>query len=302
MGSDAGDDTDDAGDDAHVDGSGAPESHEDTGGSEGASTSFVWGDVPDRTESHRSDAADRPKHDGTETPVANAGADVGVGSGALSENDAADGSVSAAGGEPRPGSAPGRTLDPERYLLAGETLDEQVDVRRGWVVATSHRLVVFDPDADGKRFVAVDRPNVLDVRTTGGGNSRLRSSAFRAGLYAVVLLAGGSVARGLGLRDLFTAGPDVGSTPGVGGLVSVLSLVGALVGLVVDVVLFGGLLAGVVALALYALYRRGRAPTLVVERAGEDDLELELPSNAVGRQAVARLEAAFSDELALARS
>lgn len=282
MGSDAGADTD-ADIDGDCDGGGSgggfdgPSPNEDSRESDGEPTSFVWDDVSDRT-----------AQEGGGDPVLDAEPEPG----AVSSTDVGSGDD----------SPPRRTLDPERYLLAGETLDEYIDVRRGWVVATSHRLVVFDPDADGKRFVTVDRPNVLDVRTTGGGDSRLRLYAFRAGLYAVALLASGSVARGLGLRDLFTASPDVGSTPGVGGLVSALSLVGALVGLVVDVVFFGGLLTGVVALALYAFYRRGRAPTLVVERAGEDDLELELPSNAVGRRVVARLERAFSDELAFARS
>lgn len=210
-------------------------------------------------------------------------------------------------GEPLDGphganSTVSRTLDPERYLLAGETIAERVDVRRGWVVATSHRLLVFDPESSGTRFVTVERPNVVDVRTTGGGSQRIRSYALRAGLYAVVLLTGGFVARGLGLRSLFTANPDVGTTPGVGGLVSALSLVGTLVGVVVDLLLFSGLAAGVVGLALGVWYVRGRQPTLVVERAGEADVELELPSNAVGRRLVDGLERAFSEELALNRS
>lgn len=199
------------------------------------------------------------------------------------------------------GSTVSRTLDPERYLLAGETIAERVDVRRGWVVATSHRLLVFDPESSSTRFVTVERPNVVDVRTTGGGNRRIRSYAGRAGLYGVVLLTGGFVARGLGLRSLFTASPDVGTTPGVSGLVSALSLVGTLASLVVDLLFFGGLAAGLVGLALGVWYVRGRQPTLVVERAGEDDLEFELPSNAVGRRLVDSLERGLSEELALNR-
>jgi hypothetical protein len=183
------------------------------------------------------------------------------------------------------------SLDPERYLFAGETVEERVGLGRGWVVATTHRLLVFDPASEGRRFVSVDRPNVVAVRRTGGGSRRLRSYALRAGIYAVVLWGGWLGARSLGLRSLFGASPDVSGTPGVGGLVSALSLVQAL--------LDAGVVAGLAALALGALYLRGRDPTLVVERAGHDDLRIALPSASVGRRAVAGLERAFADELAL---
>ena len=193
--------------------------------------------------------------------------------------------------------SPRRTLDPDPYLFAGETARERVDVGRGWVVATSHRLLVFDPDSSGKRFVTVDRPNVVDVGMRGRGHTQVRSYALRAGLYAAVLLVGGLAARSLGVQSLFAASPDVGNTPGVGGLVSLLSLVGTLVGLLVDLLFFGGLALALVALGLGGWYLRGRQPTLVVERAGEDDIELELPSHAVGRRAVEGLERALAEEL-----
>jgi hypothetical protein len=197
------------------------------------------------------------------------------------------------------GPTPPRTLDPGRYLFTGETVATRVDVGRGWVVATSHRLLAFDPDASGRRFVTVDRPNVVDVRVTGGGSRRVRASALRAGLYAVVLLGGGLAARSLGLGSLFATNVDVGTTPGVGGLVSLLSLVGALVALLVDLLVVGGAVLGLVALGLGVWYTRGRQPTLVVERAGEDALTVPLPSHAVGRRLVDGLERVLAEELAV---
>ncbi|WP_372911495.1 hypothetical protein [Salinigranum sp.] len=197
------------------------------------------------------------------------------------------------------GPTPPRTLDPGQYLFTGETVETRVDVGRGWVVATSHRLLTFDPDASGRRFVTVDRPNVVDVRVTGGGGRRVRSSALRAGLYAVVLLVGGLAARSLGLESLFVTNVDVGTTPGVGGLVSLLSLAGALVALLVDLLFVGGAVLGLAALGLGVWYARGRQPTLVVERAGEDALTVPLPSHAVGKRLVDGLERALAEELAV---
>jgi hypothetical protein len=209
-------------------------------------------------------------------------------SGAPPTGDAGDG-----------GPTPPRTLDPGQYLFTGETVATRVDVGRGWVVATSHRLLTFDPDASGRRFVTVDRPNVVDVRVTGGGSRRVRSSALRAGLYAVVLLGGGLAAHSLGLESLFVTNADVGTTPGVGGLVSLLSLAGALVALLVDLLFVGGAVLGLAALGLGVWYARGRQPTLVVERAGEDALTVPLPSHAVGRRVVDGLERALVEELAV---
>jgi hypothetical protein len=252
-------------------------------------TSFVWEAARDEETSGRSveDAHEARGPDGTD--------------------DETDGSVDPAprSGPPPTGDArddgptPPRTLDPRHYLFAGETVETRVDVGRGWVVATSHRLLTFDPDASGRRFVTVDRPNVVGVRVTGGGSRRVRSSALRAGLYAVVLLVGGLAARSLGLESLFVTNADVGNTPGVGGLVSLLSLVGALVALLVDLLLVGGAVLGLAALGFGVWYARGRQPTLIVERAGEDALTVSLPSHAVGRRLADGLERALAEELAV---
>jgi hypothetical protein len=189
-------------------------------------------------------------------------------------------------------------LDPEQYLLAGETLVERHDVRGGWVAVTTHRLLVFDPDpdTDGRRFEAVDRPNVVGVGTTGGGSRTVLSYALQAGGYAVVLLGGGALLRSTGVQSLFSA-PETGAQ-GVDGVLSVLSLVGVVVGLLVDLLFVAGGLAVGLALGLTAWFLRSRAPTLVVERAGDDDIRLRLPATGDATRVVAAVEAALADELA----
>ena len=193
------------------------------------------------------------------------------------------------------------TLSPERYLLAGETIVERVDVGRGWVTATTHRVLVFDPDSDGKRFEAVDRPNVVGVRTRDGGDPTPLAYLPRTVVYSVLLLGGGLVAQSYGLRSLFSVSTDAAEMPGVGGVTSMLSLAGALMGLLVDALLVGGVVAGLAALALAAWYLRSRHPALVIERAGDDDVTFRLPSAAVGDRAVETLERVLSEELATAR-
>jgi hypothetical protein len=186
-------------------------------------------------------------------------------------------------------------LPPERYLLAGETIVERYDVDAGWVAVTTHRLLVFDPDSRGRRFETVDRPNVVGVGTTGGGSRTGRRYAWRAGGYAIVLLGGGLLVRAAGLQSLFAA-PETGA-PGVDGVLSVLSLVGALVGLLVTLLFVAGGLAAVIALGLGAWYLRSREPTLVVERAGDDDIALRLPPTVDGERLVAGIGSALADEL-----
>jgi hypothetical protein len=191
-------------------------------------------------------------------------------------------------------------LSPARYLLAGETIAERIDAGRGWVVATTHRVLVYDPTADGARFTSIDRPNVVGVGTTGGGNATVLGYVSRAVVYAVLLLGGGLIARSFGLRSLFSVSSGAAETPGVGGLLSFLSLAGTLIGLFVDALVLGGIVSGLVAVVLAVWYLRGRQPTLVVERAGDDDVTIRLPSVVAGERAVGRLEGELADELAAA--
>lgn len=196
--------------------------------------------------------------------------------------------------------ATGRSLDPERYLLAGETIVERHDVGAGWVAVTTHRLLVFDPDSEGRRFETVDRPNVLGVGTSGGGSRSVVPYAWRAGGYAVVLVGGGLLVRASGLQSLFTT-TETGA-PGVDGVLSILSLVGTLVGLLADLLFVAGGVAAVAAVALTAWYLRSRAPTLVVERAGDDDIRIRLSDGVVGERLADTIEHALADELAVGRS
>jgi hypothetical protein len=239
----------------------------------------------------------------------NDGSNSGTGSTADDDTDAFvwDGSVAA-----DPGESPDETaaagggqrarLAPERYLFAGERVVQQESLDPGWVAVTTHRLLVFDPDAEGRRFEAVDRLNVVGVTATAGGSPRARSLLPRVAAYAVVLLSCGLAGRAVGLRSLFSSVPETSGAPGVDGLLSVVGLVGSLLGGLVDLLVVAGVVAGLVAVSLVAWDVRDRTPTLVVERAGDDDIRVELPTASSGRDVVDGIEWALADELAAVES
>jgi hypothetical protein len=246
-------------------------------------TAFVWTDVDGSDATDRTtESGNERAEDGAETTARDAGSHT----------------------EADTGESDGRErLTPERYLLAGETVVDRHETRAGWVAVTTHRLLAFDPEGDGKRFEAVDRANVVAVRTADGGSAELRSALVRALGYAVVLLGGGLVGRSLGLRSLFSTptGTDAGAV-GLGGLLSVLSLVGAFVGLVVDLLLVAGVVAALAAVGLGVWYLRSRRSTLVVERAGEAAVSLAVPTATAGDRIVDALERELHDELAVGGS
>jgi hypothetical protein len=247
---------------------------EDTEIDKAGDTPFVWNEVG--TE----ESSPHEPRDGSDGPA--------------SDDGETDGPAPDADDGPQPA-----TLAPERYLLAGESLVERVDVGHGWIAVTTHRLVVFAPDAEGKRFDTIDRPNVVGIRTTDGGDPTVLGYASRAGAYGLLLLGGWIATRAFGLGSLFDVDAGVSDAPGVDGLLSMLSLAGTLFDALVAALLVGGVVAGGTAVVLVAWYYRSRRPTLVVERAGEDDVTLKLPSTVAGERAVAALERTLVEELAV---
>ena len=168
----------------------------------------------------------------------------------------------------------------------GETLERVLPVGSARVGITTHRLLVLDPDGDETRFRAVDRPNVLaaEVATEGGDGARRR--AIRYGVYAVGFLAAGAI---LDLGGVAEPG-RLGSGPGLGGVTTLVRLIGAVLGLLDDVlVVVGG--AFLLAAALFvAWYVYSRERYLEVGVAG--DVPVRLPGDAVAAE---RLDTALDE-------
>jgi len=186
--------------------------------------------------------------------------------------------------------APWRTRVDD-LLYDGEDVDTEVEVGEGAVVVTSHRVLAFTPESDGANYDYVDRPNVAGVERTARGTVAYLFHAVRALLVGGVLLAAGQL---VSLDDM-VGGVDLGTTGGAGmGLGSFLSMMQTLLDVLAmldEIMTAGGAVALLLATLLLGAYAWSREDLLVVEVAGDDDLEL--PADEDGDDPVAdRLERA----------
>lgn len=176
-------------------------------------------------------------------------------------------------------------------LYDGESVRETVDVGDARVVVTSHRVLAFDPNADGKRFQQVQRPNVLGVTTGANTERSLLARGSRWIAYGGIMIVTGA------LVDLDSVLGDVslggsGGGVGLGGVLGVLQGMLDLLRQLDDLLQFVGglvLLLGGLALGAYLLTRD---TCLVVRVAGDDaDLRVQTPDDA--RDVAERLETAI---------
>lgn len=161
----------------------------------------------------------------------------------------------------------------EQLLFDGETIDTEVAVGPATVVVTSHRLLAFTPQADGKDYRAVDRPNVRDVERRAVYGLDYRERAIKLGVVAAILLVVGVI---LDPESLLPK-PDVSGAGSAAGFGDVLGIVDRMIGLfhALDALLIGvGVLLAVVAVALGALQLSTRSVVLAVDVAGEDPITL----------------------------
>lgn len=181
---------------------------------------------------------------------------------------------------------------PERWLYAGEEVLVTEPVRTGWVAVTTHRLLVYTPDNDGRAFVSYDRPNVGGVRFDSNGNERLLAFLPRLLVYGLVSLGGGVAFRRAGLADLLAV--DAGDSLAVVGMVVLFDTLR--VGLqLLELTLFGvGALTLFCAVALALLYVRSRTTTLVVDVVGDGAMRQSLPDGTADEVNLDRVRSALA--------
>lgn len=156
-------------------------------------------------------------------------------------------------------------------LYDGESVLEVVDVGTSQVVVTSHRVLAFTPEMDGRNFQQADRPNAVAVDTSALAKSTLLERGLRYLVIGGVLIVAGTVfdfGSMLGGTELETGGAG---QLGLGGIMEITqSLLNLMQNLDQLLQMFGalGLLLAVVLLGVYWFLRD---PTLVVEMAGEEE-------------------------------
>ncbi|AZH26163.1 hypothetical protein [Haloplanus aerogenes] len=195
---------------------------------------------------------------GTTTPNASGG---GVGVASVGTPDPVDGSTD---------------YDPERLCYAGERVVERAPLGAGWAAVTTHRILAYNPTADGQRFEAVDRPNVSDVRVDADGDGQFLGWGLRAAVYGLAGLGGGVALRAMDLQSTLSMDASAGAAP-VGSVLAVTDALAAALALLTTVLLVGGVALLVGALVLLGRYLRTRKPALVVERFGDDPVRLSAP-------------------------
>jgi len=169
-------------------------------------------------------------------------------------------------------ATPGQDL--AELLFDGEERIDETTVGNCRLVLTSHRLIAVRPDGD-PRFRAIDRPNLLGVQFTSGGDSRPLDIAARAAALGFLLLVTGFVVPADALSASVDLPPDTPLSETLGTALVILDLVA----LLDDIMLAGGALALLVALAAFLRHRYTVERFVVVEVSGEDDLRLSPPED-----------------------
>jgi len=182
--------------------------------------------------------------------------------------------------------------DPETLCYNGERVVERAPLGAGWAAVTTHRVLAYNPAADGRRFEALDRLNVSDVSVDAAGDRRLLGWGLRAAIYGLAGLGGGVALRAMNLGATLSMDPaGTGAAP-VGSVLAVTDALAAALGLLTTLLLVGGTALVVGALGLLARYLRTRRPAFVVERFGDDPVRLSAPRGD-GERAARALSAAL---------
>lgn len=165
---------------------------------------------------------------------------------------------------------------PERWLYDGESVLVTEPVTTGWVAVTTHRLLVYTPDSDGRAFASYDRPNVGGVRFDTSGNERSLAVLPRLLVYGLVFLGGGVAFRRAGLTDLLDV--DAGDSLAVVGMAGLFDTVQAGLQFLELALFVVGAVILVCAAAVGVFYAHSRTTTLVVDVAGDGAVTHALPS------------------------
>lgn len=176
-------------------------------------------------------------------------------------------------------------------LFQGEEVEEELSVEGARIAVTTHRVLVFTPDGDGRRFDHADRPNVVDATVETTGHDSYASWGTKCGVYGAVLLGGGVLLKSSGILERLGAATSSESASGAGAS-GLLGGLPQMLGTLTDGVLLGGVALLLAAGALTAMYLQSRKQELVIERAGRDPMRVPLRSDDA-EQVVDRLRTAI---------
>jgi hypothetical protein len=162
-----------------------------------------------------------------------------------------------------------------RHCYEGEQVVTSAPLGAGWAAVTSHRVLAYNPAAEGRRFEAVDRPNVAGVDVDAAGDRRLLGWGLRGLLYGLAAVGGGVALRAMRIGE--TLSVDAAGSAPVGGVLAITDALAAAVTTLAALLLVGGVALAVGGLGLVGRYLHTRQPALVIERFGDESVTLSTP-------------------------
>lgn len=180
------------------------------------------------------------------------------------------------------------TPEPADCLAPGEEPIATASLSPGWIAVTDRELLAFRPEG-APPLVRIDRANVTGLAVRRAGGQRFLGHTPGAILYAVAGSALGALLLSVSPRRLIAV-PDA---PGAGQLETIVRTLGWAMGLLGTVLLFTGVLAGLVAVAVLAYWLLSREVALVIERGGADPIECPT-TRTVGTRTLRELETALA--------
>jgi hypothetical protein len=187
-------------------------------------------------------------------------------------------------------------VTPDGRCYGGERVLERAPLGAGWAAVTTHRVLAYNPAADGRRFEAVARPNVRGIDVDAAGDRRRLAWGARAALYGLVGLGGGVALRALDVAATLSVGSTAGDAP-IGGLLAVTDALAGAVAAFTTLLWLGGVALLIVGVGLLASYLRTRRPALVIDRFGDEPIRLSAPRGD-GERAATALSAALAERRA----
>lgn len=155
-----------------------------------------------------------------------------------------------------------------------ETVEGTVEVGPNQVVVTGRRVLSFAPNSGGRNFRTVERPNVDGVAIRTRSNRRRLWITGAAGVTALLFLAGWFLFDATGLFPSAASGEGA-SALGVGGMVGQMR---SWLGLLDALLLWGGIVFLVVAVAFVGLYVYSRETVIAIDVAGGRDVDVPTAS------------------------
>lgn len=174
----------------------------------------------------------------------------------------------------------------EDLLFQGETVEGRTVIGGSDLAVTTHRVLVFDPDAEGRQFEHADCPNVRGATVEVNGSSTHRNWTVKSAIYGVALLSGGYVIDRSVVSTLFSAAPSTNEVATLGA--ELVDAVSVILGVLSMLFLVSGVAAILAALALIWRYATSYRRELVIDVAGRESIRVPV-SETEGEAAVALL-------------